>query len=174
MADQNTNVMEALQSLLQKGVEAEQRERGRTRLDEVRDTDPDDWTDEQWDFANERGLIPADRQGEYELKLLEKRQALERANLLAWQGGNLPNTGTATQGIASGQIPRAPDRPVAASLGQEVREVEGSDEPPAEDDRPYEERSYAELKREAGRRSLDTSGTKEDLIGRLRYDDETS
>jgi hypothetical protein len=171
----DTNVMDALQQLLQKGVDASQAEQRRTVLDEVRDKDPDDWDDREWDFANERGLIPADRQGEYELKLLEKRQAAERANLLAWQGGNNPLTGTATVGVASGQIPSPPQNPTAATLGMEVQEVDSHEEAPAgADDRPYEERSYPELKKLAKGRGLDTSGTQDDLVERLKYDDETS
>lgn len=174
MAD--PKIMEALEQLLTRGVEASQQEGRKTRLDELKETDPGEWTDEQWDFANERGLIPPDKQGEYEYRLLEKRQAAERAQLGAWQGGNLPTTGTATLGVHSTGIPQVPVNPVAASLGMKIEEVEDPEEAPSEqdDETPYDQRNYQDLKKLAKSRGLDTSGSQEDLVERLRLDDQSS
>jgi len=179
MAD-SVNVEKALRELLTLGVEASQRASQRTRLDELKDRKPEEWSDLEWDFANERGLIPSSHQSEYEMRLLERRQAKERAQLAGWQGGNLPHTGTATLGVSSGQMPSVPERPVAATL---VQEVDGPEGAPSEEAAPYEEWSNAELRSEIGARNASrvpedqvksASGKKEDMAAALYADDEAA
>jgi hypothetical protein len=171
-----TDVESAIRQILQRGVEATEAQvvQKSDALSGVATKDPSTWTDEEWEFANQRGRIPPELQSEYELRLLEKRHALERAALGQWQGGNNPETGTATVGVASGQIPAVPERPVSATL---VQEVPSSETEPAP---PYEQWSKTELQEEVDARNegrpddqkLNRAGTKEELSQRLYDDDE--
>lgn len=114
------NMAAALEEILARGVEAARVAQQPTMVDTVRGKSPEQWSDEEWEFANQRGLIPASHQSTYELRLLEARQAAERAQLLAWQGGNHPLTGTVGAG-ARGVVPQ-PDRPIPAVLDTGIRE----------------------------------------------------
>lgn len=170
----NVDVSEALRTLLERGVEASRAAEQRTRLNDVLEKNPDDWDGDEWELANQRGLIPPECQSKYELMLLERKQAAERAALLGWQGGNLPDTGTATRGTHSGAIPPVPERPVSVAG---VREVQGDDVPPDDGDEPYEQWTQAELRAEIDARnasgsSLAKSGSNSDLATRLYQDDE--
>jgi hypothetical protein len=178
MAEQRLE--QALARLLQRGVDAAEREQVEKSgsLKTALSKDPDDWDDDSWEFANQRGLIPEGRQAEYEARLLDKRHALERAALGAWQGGNRPDSGTATLGVASGQLPVVPERPVAANL---IQEVDGPEGAPSEGAPPYEDWRKQELQDEIDARNetraeeahvRPASNRKEDMVKALYDDDE--
>jgi hypothetical protein len=170
----------ALRDILSRGVQASEAlvVRKNDQLTAVLERqNPNDWSDESWEFANQRGLIPAELQAQYEMRLLEKRHALERAAIGAWQGGNNPTTGTATVGVASGQIPATPAP--GAQGATLVQEVSGAETEPVEE--PYTAWKVPDLQDEVKARNEQRpdesthlkpkSAKKEDLVSALEADD---
>jgi hypothetical protein len=188
MAEQD--MLEALRSVLTKAAESVG-PAVETWDDRVNSKSPDDWNDEEWNFANSRGLIPADFQVVYETKLADERHAAELARIRGEFvdapnfGGNLPGAGTATVSppLPSTQVSPAErlrqieemkaqlevEEAAALDLLKADEEAAKSEEAP-----PYEEWSYNDLKAEAQARGLDTSGKKEELTARLYAHDESS
>jgi hypothetical protein len=61
----------------------------------------DEWDADEWEFANQRGLIPPGKQVEYQRRVVELRHqaeldALTGGEVAANFGGNVPGLGTAT------------------------------------------------------------------------------
>jgi hypothetical protein len=137
-------------------------------LRSIQEKDPSEWGDDEWDAANARELLTPELKAQYAVRLLQRRQAAERRELLSqYQGGNIPGLGQAThEGLLAGQLP--------------VREgTQG--EPPSPDDLPYEEDTRANLQAEVKARNetradedkiRPASDRKDDLVAALYKDDE--
>jgi hypothetical protein len=154
--------------------------------------DPSEWDDLTWEYANARGVLDArGLKGDYMVRKLEQKQREERAQLMAWQGGNNPHTGTVGAGAVG--LSEFPDQsslePVSASEHSArrqaaIRESAGPDdrgEEPDLSELPYAEWPKAELETEIDNRNrervandqppLSKSGNKQALAERLDQDD---
>jgi hypothetical protein len=72
-----------------------------TFLERIQLKPPQEWDDEEWEFANQRGMVPANLQVEYQRRQIERRHQEELAALQGDDvgtnfGGNVPGFGTAT------------------------------------------------------------------------------
>jgi len=143
-------------------------------LRKIQENDPDQWGDEEWDAANARELLTPELKAQYTVRLLEREQRAEREALLAqYQGGNIPGLGQATHHVT-------PSADLLAASRAPVREGQ-QDEPPGDDEEPYDNWKVAELQEEVRLRNEQrddesklspASNRKEDLVTALEQDDQ--
>lgn len=82
-----------------------------TRLERVQLNSPNDWSADDWEFANQRGLVPGDQQVEYQRQVIERRH---QAELAALTSTDLPPNFTGN--TAAGTVTESPPV-VAGGLG---------------------------------------------------------
>lgn len=145
-------------------------------LRRVQETDSAEWDDETWDFANARLLLSPSQQAEYSVRLMDRQQKAERDRLVADLGGNIPGLGVATRGSFTAAELAAGAVPVPVREGK-------LDEPPQDDEEPYDNWKVAELRDEVRLRNeqraddaklTPASDRKEDLVAALEADDVNS
>jgi hypothetical protein len=164
-----------------------------TRLERIQLNDPAEWNDDDWEFANQRGLVPLELQSEYQRRVIERRH---RKELEALQGGlpenftgNNPVTGTATVSPPPvSQTLDAGDRLRQIELQQAQLQMEadalqasGSADDGDDAEAKYSRQTVPQLQAEISRRNADRdeddtiepdSQRKADLVTALVEDDE--
>jgi hypothetical protein len=192
MANDVAKLEDALRSVLQRAADLTV-EAPETWEDRIASKPPTEWDDDEWTFANQRGLIPPEFQVTYETKLANERHARELALIRGEPveapnfGGNMPGAGTATLSpplpasvVSPADRLRRIEEMKAALEAEEsaaraaMADEEASASSDAEEAPPYEDWDYPDLKNEAKARGLDQSGKKEDLTARLYAHDEAA
>lgn len=187
---QRAQLLQALAALPTQGVGVY-----KPQQEAIDNDEPSEWDDLTWDYANARGVLDArGLKGEYLVRQLEKKQEEERRQLLAWQGGNHPDTGTVAAGAVS--LAEMPDQSSLQPISREelsrrrqevadVRESSGPDNRADDQDLselPYAEWPKAELLTEIDNRNsqrvdrdlppLSKQGNKDELAAKLEQDDQ--